>query len=91
MSRRRRINLIMDPAYERQPTDVGTLTINTTNKPESAWLPSVFSELGKLKASSVNYSSGLLIAIAAFAVLAACGGLVWLTLVLNAQLGNPLR
>jgi hypothetical protein len=50
--RRARINLIMDPAYERQPTDVGTLTINTTNKPETAWLPSVLAEMGKLKASA---------------------------------------
>ncbi len=67
--RRARINLIVDSSYERQPTDVGTLTINTTNKPESAWLPSIFSTLGKLKTSSLKYSAGWLWAIAGATVL----------------------
>lgn len=67
--RRARINLIVDPAYERQPTDVGALTINTTNKPQSAWLPSVYSTLGKLKTSSLKYSAGLLWAVAGATVL----------------------
>jgi len=73
--RRARINLIMDPAYERQPTDVGALTINTTNKVESAWLPTVFAELGQLKASA-TLSVGALTAIVGIAVLLALIGLV---------------
>lgn len=73
--RRVRINLIMDPAYERQPTDVGTLTINTTNKVESAWLPTVFAELGKLKASA-ELSVGAMTAIVGVAVLLALVGLI---------------
>ncbi|HET9109253.1 MAG TPA: toll/interleukin-1 receptor domain-containing protein [Ktedonobacterales bacterium] len=68
-NRRARINLIVDPTYERQPTDVGTLTINTTNKPESAWLPSIFSTLGKLKTSLLKYSAGWLWAVAGATVL----------------------
>lgn len=36
--RRTRINIIVDPTYERQPGDTG-MTINLTTMPESAWLP----------------------------------------------------
>lgn len=43
-------NLIMDEAYQRQPEDAAAdFTITTTNKPESAWLPTIFSEIGQLK------------------------------------------
>lgn len=73
--RRVQINLIVDPDYQRQPTDVGTLTINTTNKPQGAWLPSLFSELGQLKASA-TLSTGAMTAIVGVAVLLALGGLI---------------
>ena len=88
--RRARINLIVDPTYERQPTDVGAMTINTTNKSESAWLPSVFSTLGKLKASSVKYSTGGLAALAVLAAIIALLALIGITLLSFAHAGHPL-
>lgn len=49
--RRTRINIIVDPTYERQPGDTG-MTINLTTMPESAWLPSLVAEAGKHRISS---------------------------------------
>lgn len=56
--RRTIINLIVDPAYERQPSDTG-MTINLATMPESAWLPSLVAEAGKHRISSTRMNCAL--------------------------------
>lgn len=73
--RRTRINLIVDPTYERQPGDTG-MTINLTTMPESAWLPSLVAEAGKHRISSEPLTWTL------WAVAFACGFIVVVTAIL---------
>jgi hypothetical protein len=76
-------NLITDPSYARQPDDaVADYTFDTTNKPQSAWLPTIFSEIGDLKADTKGLNSPLfvlgillLVCILAILALAAIGDL----------------
>jgi hypothetical protein len=61
-NRRVVFNLIMDGAYERQPEDAAAqFTITTSDKPESAWLPTVFSEAGRLKAAKGGMNSPVIV------------------------------
>lgn len=71
-------NLIMDEAYERQPEDTtADFNINTTNKPESAWLPTIFSEIGQLKArASISDSTGAMTTIVGVVVALALIGII---------------
>jgi hypothetical protein len=76
-------NLITDEAYQRQPDDsVAQFNINITDKPQSAWLPTVFSETGRLKAATggtnspvIVLSTVALVCILAMATLAVMGNL----------------
>lgn len=55
-------NLIVDEAYQRQPEDAAAqFTITTINKPESAWLPTIFSEAGLLKMATKYMNSPLFV------------------------------
>lgn len=67
--RHARIDLLMDSAYA-QPADSSARTINTTDKPESFWLPSILSEVGRLNTSLRN-SNALYVAIAVAVVVIA--------------------
>jgi hypothetical protein len=76
-------DLIMDGTYQRQPEDAAAqFTIKTTDKPESAWLPTIFSEAGQLKAATGGVNSPVivlgtvaLVCILAMATLAVIGNL----------------
>ncbi|HEX9039320.1 MAG TPA: hypothetical protein VF808_20230 [Ktedonobacterales bacterium] len=70
---RRRVifNLVTDPDYYgQQLDDAADFIINTTNKPESGWLPTIVSEIGQLKTSpSLSDNRGLLTVIVGVIVL----------------------
>lgn len=74
-------NLITDPGYARQPDDAAAdYTFDTTNKPQSAWLPTIFSEVGDLKADTKGMNSPLFVlAMLALVCILAVLGIVALT------------